>query len=557
MFDYMEYSRAMDNFLVKMEQKSHYLNADIHEELEEICGILEIAQIDAEFYENRIEESKGSAKNVCFYQEGNVNPLCVHKQRETAGSAYIAVYSIYALEGKESWSDIQLDKINVLIKTLFSFNGRAKATHVAGELMYKDSELGIYNLNYFTKAVNEIIEDGNIGKYGACYFDMKRVSIINDQLGRKTGTNVIKKYVNQLAEQLEPEDLVCRFGGDNFLVLFKKGELEIVKNYMLGAEVRYGQEEEDTILVTSYAGFYMIPDDCKNSTDIMDYMSMALQAARKSVETSFIVFFNEELLEYNKRLRMIDTFFPKALRQEEFKVYYQPKVDLKDYQLIGAEALCRWVHDGRLISPEDFIPVLENSNTICELDFYMLEHVCRDIRKWLDEGRSIVKVSVNLSRRNIRDEKLLKNILSIIDINRVPHEYIEIELTETTTDVDFEMLKRLVTELRASGISTSVDDFGTGYSSLNVLREIPWSVLKVDKSFLPEGDNVDEKKTAMLKFLIGLSKDMGYDCIVEGVETVEQLQLIKRNNCFLAQGYYFDKPLPVEKFEERLRSMES
>lgn len=557
MFDYMEYSRAMDNFLVKMEQKSHYINADIHEELEAICRILDIARVEAEFYANHIEEDKGSAKSICFYQKGNVNPVCVYTQREKAGNAYIAVYRIYALEGKESWSDIQLDKINVLIKTLFSFNGRAKVTQVAAELMYKDSELGVYNLSYFTKVINEIIEEGNIGKYGACYFDMKRVSMINDQLGRKTGTDVMKKYVNQLAEQLEPGDLVCRFGGDNFLVLFKKYELEVVKNYMLGAEVRYGSEEDDTILVTSYAGFYMIPDDCKNSTDIMDYMSMALQAARKSVETSFIVFFDEGLLEYNKRLRMIDTFFPKALKQEEFKVYYQPKVDLKDYQLIGAEALCRWVHDGKVISPADFIPVLENSNAVCELDFYMLEHVCRDIRKWLDEGRSVVKVSVNLSRRHIRDERLLKNIFSIIDSNRVPHEYIELELTETTTDVDFEILKRLVTDLRDGGISTSVDDFGTGYSSLNVLREIPWSVLKVDKSFLPEGGNVDEKKTAMLKFLIGLSKDMGYECIVEGVETVEQLQLIKRNNCFLAQGYYFDKPLPVEKFEERLKSMES
>lgn len=556
MFDYMEYSRAMDSFLVKMEKKSHYLNSDMHEALEEICRILEIAKVEAEFYAKRIDEGTGIKKCICFYQKGNVNQECVYTQRETAGNDYLAVYRIYAVEGKESWSDIQLDKINVFVKALFSFNGRAKVTQVAEELMYKDSELGVYNLSYFTRIVNEIIEEGNIGKYGACYFDMKRVSIINDQFGRKTGTNIMKKYVNQLAEQLEPDDLVCRFGGDNFLVLFKKYELEIVKNYMLGAEVRYGSEEEDTILVTAYVGFYMIPDGCKSATDIMDYMSMALQAARKSVETSFMVFFNEDLLEYNKRLRMIDTLFPKALKQEEFKVYYQPKVDLKDYQLIGAEALCRWVHNGKVIPPGDFIPVLENSNAVCELDFYMLEHVCRDIRRWLDEGRSVVKVSVNLSRRHIRDEKLLKNILSIIDSNRVPHEYIELELTETTTDVDFEILKQLVTDLRASGISTSVDDFGTGYSSLNVLREIPWNVLKVDKSFLPERDGVDEKKTAMLKFLIGLSKDMGYDCIVEGVETVEQLQLIKRNNCFLAQGYYFDKPLPVEEFEDRLRTME-
>jgi len=555
MFDYMEYSRAVDDFLVKMEHESNDLHSDIHDALKGICRLLGISRVEVEFYENCIEDGSTLMSSVCFYHEGSINPECVYTQRETAINDYFAVYKVYATAGKESWSDVELDKINVFIKTLFCFNGRAKAMQVAEMLMYKDVELGVYNLNYFLKAVNEIINDGNIGKYGACYFDIKRVSIINDQLGRKIGTNIMKKYVTWLAEKLGPDSLVCRFGGDNFIVLFKKHELEIVKEHMLGAEIRYGSGEDDTIIVTAYAGFYIIPDDCCNATDIMDYMSMALQAARKSVETSFITFFNDDLLEYNKHLRMLDTLFPKAIKQEEFKVYYQPKVDLKDYKLIGAEALCRWVHNEKVIPPGDFVPVLENSNAICELDFYMLEHVCQDIRRWLDEGRSVVKVSVNLSRRHIRDERLLKNILSIIDSNNVPHQYIELELTETTTDVDFEILKQLVTNLRDCGISTSVDDFGTGYSSLNVLREIPWNVLKVDKSFLPKGSTVDNRKSAMLKFLIGLSKDMGYECIVEGVETMEQLQLIKRNNCFLAQGYYFDKPLPVREFEERLSAM--
>lgn len=556
MFDYIEYSRAIDEFLVKMEQKSHQINSDIQDALEGICHLLGIARVEAEFYENYIEEGRGSDDCVCFYQEGTINPECVYTQREVTANDYAAVYRVYAAQDKQSWSDIEIDKIRVFVKALFSFNGRAKVTHVAEELMYKDSELGVYNLSYFMKSVNVIIGEGNIGEYGACYFDIKRVSTINDQLGRKTGTYIIKCYVEGLSEKLESGDLLCRFGGDNFIVLFKKYELETVKNYLLGTEIRYGSGEQDNIIVSAYAGYYMIPDGCNNATDIMDYMSMALQVARKSVETSFAVFFDEELLEYNRRLRQIDTLFPKAIKKEEFKVYYQPKVDLKDYQLVGAEALCRWEHGGKIIPPGEFIPVLENSNAICELDFYMLEHVCRDIRRWLDEGRNAVKVSVNLSRRHIRDEKLLKKLLSIIDRNKVPHEYIELELTETTTDVDFKILKQLVTNLRECGISTSVDDFGTGYSSLNILREIPWNVLKVDRSFLPEGDVVDDKKTAMLKFLISLSGDMGYDCIVEGVETVEQLQLIKRNSCFLAQGYYFDKPLPVEEFEERLKAME-
>lgn len=297
MFDYMEYSRAVDDFLVRMERESQDLHSDIQEALKGICRLLGISRVEAEFYVNSIEEGKNPKNCVCFYQEGESNPECVYTQREVTGDDYPAVYRVYAAEGKEKWSDIELDKINVFIKALFCFNVRAKAMQVAGELMYKDSELGVHNLSYFMKTVNGIINEGGIGKYGACYFDIKRVSLINDQLGRKIGTDIMKKYVTLLAEKLEQDDLVCRFGGDNFIVLFKKPELEIVKNHMLGTEIRYGSEEDDTIVVKSYAGFYMIPDDCGNATDIMDYLSMALQAARKSVETSFMVFFNEELLE--------------------------------------------------------------------------------------------------------------------------------------------------------------------------------------------------------------------------------------------------------------------
>ena len=146
--------------------------------------------------------------------------------------------------------------------------------------------------------------------------------------------------------------------------------------------------------------------------------------------------------------------------------------------------------------------------------------------------------------------------MAIIDRYHVPLEYIEIELTETAMDVDFGELKNIVYGLHEQGISTSVDDFGMGYSSLNLIRELPWNVLKIDKSFLPEEKDDSLQKYVMLKHLIALSQDMGLECIVEGVETVEHVKLIKENNCYLAQGFYFDKPLPVYEFEKRLLDME-
>lgn len=245
------------------------------------------------------------------------------------------------------------------------------------------------------------------------------------------------------------------------------------------------------------------------------------------------------------------SLFGDALKNEEFLVYYQPKVSLRNYRLAGAEALVRWKHGDKFIFPDQFIPQIEQSGDVCALDFYMLDHVCANMRRWLDQGRRVVKVSVNLSRRHFTDKNLLEKIIQTIDRHNVPHEFLEIELTETTTDVSFSDLRRIVDGLHQEMISTSVDDFGMGYSSMNLIRDLPWDVLKIDKSFLPKNES-DRRQYVMLKHIISLAHDIGLDTIVEGVETIDHVRMLKENSCFLAQGYYFDKPLPLEVFESKL-----
>ena len=204
--------------------------------------------------------------------------------------------------------------------------------------------------------------------------------------------------------------------------------------------------------------------------------------------------------------------------------------------------------------PYQFIPVLESSRDICTLDFYILDRACRDIRRWLDEDRPVVRISVNLSRCHMGDPLLCEKVLEIIDRHKVPHRYIEIELTETTTDMGFEDMQKLVRGLTAEGISCSVDDFGVGYSSMNVLREMPWSQIKIDRNFMPSGngDSEDEKKKTMLKSLITMAHSLGLGCIAEGVETIEQIVLLKTYGCYTAQGFYFDHPMTAEDFEARM-----
>ena len=163
-----------------------------------------------------------------------------------------------------------------------------------------------------------------------------------------------------------------------------------------------------------------------------------------------------------------------------------------------------------------------------------------------------VRISTNFSRKHLIDIDLTDHIISIIDKYNVPHELIEIELTETTSDVMFSDLRRIVSGLQKNGVKTAVDDFGVGYSSLNLIREIPWDVLKIDKSFVPEAEDEESVSNVMFRHLISLAHDMGLECVVEGVETEEQLRVLRKNNCMIAQGFLFDHPLTVEEFEDRL-----
>ncbi len=251
----------------------------------------------------------------------------------------------------------------------------------------------------------------------------------------------------------------------------------------------------------------------------------------------------------------VEELFDRAIENEEFKVYYQPKVNLKTYEPNGAEALCRWVRDDVVIPPDEFIPILEQGPKIKKLDFYMLEHVCKDMRKWIDEGKNVVQISVNLSRINVGQERLLERIVETIDRYRIPHSYIQIELTETSTELGFDELRDLVLGLRDAGISTAVDDFGTGYSSLRVISELPWNVLKIDKSLLRETERKKSNDHLMLGHIISMVRDLGMECVVEGVETPEDVKFLKDNNCFMAQGFYFDRPISGEYFEMLLDSV--
>lgn len=415
-----------------------------------------------------------------------------------------------------------------------------------------DPQTGVYNQDYALSWIGELIENGVVEKYSGCSFNIRGMSVINNRYGMENGTKVLRAYAQTLQEKIGTDGIVARIAGDRFLVFFRNEMLQTVIRYLEGYELTDIEGIRVPLTVSAWAGFDLIRRG-ETPMGIIDRMNAALRTAKYNSNMTY-VFYDEQIEQTVNTNKHIESLFKSALRDGEFKVFYQPKVDLKQYTLAGAEALCRWLHDGRLVMPYQFIPVLENSRDICTLDFYILDRACRDIRRWLDEDRPVVRISVNLSRCHMGDPLLCEKILEIIDRYKVPHRYIEIELTETTTDMGFEDMQKLVRGLTAEGISCSVDDFGVGYSSMNVLREMPWSQIKIDRNFMPSGngDSEDEKKKTMLKSLITMAHSLGLGCIAEGVETIEQIVLLKTYGCYTAQGFYFDHPMTAEDFEARM-----
>ena len=398
---------------------------------------------------------------------------------------------------------------------------------MAKKLSFRADSIDVYSLNYFFKYIDDMIALKCIDRYAACRFDMKRFSVVNHQFGREAGTKILNEFIVGLQKGLGEDGCVCRIQGDTFTMVFRKERIPYVTGYLAGTMIELGCKRRKKAMLSAHAGYYEIVGE-KSAEEIMDRIGMAWNLA-KHVKRVPYVFFDEELMKSVEDEKWVESVFGEAMRNEEFLVYYQPKVTLKNYRLNGAEALCRWKHDGEMILPYRFIPVLEQSRMICDLDFYVLEHVCRDMSRWKKEGKTLVRVSVNLSRVHLGDLDLVEHILEIVDKYEVPHEYIELELTETTTDVDFRELKQIVIALREQGFSVAVDDFGVGYSSLNLIREMPWKVLKIDKSFLPTGEedvDKDTQKKVMLKHIIGMAQNLGLECIAEGVETTEQVTIV-------------------------------
>ena len=460
-------------------------------------------------------------------------------------------FEVYRIEGTADFSEEEITDINAVLDVLTFHAARWRMINRIKDMQFIDGLTGLVNAGGFLTYVDSLIEKKELSKYNAYYFNLSRFSLVNRRFGSSETDKIIVRYTEAIQDFLVPGELLGRLGGDNFTALVLKERTEEFLQILSGV-ITYGilGDKEMSVKISAVAGVVELDETIFECGGILNDAAMAMNIAKHVSKRPFL-FATQQMREKGFKNKQIASSFMEALYNDEFKVFYQPKVSGQDYRIVGGEALSRWYRDGVMMPPMDFIPVIEQNGTVCLLDFYVLEQVCKDITQWLKAGLNVGRISVNFSRKHLSNPHLVEDIMDVLRKYDMAGRYIEIELTETVDEVESNLLIEFIKRMKYHKVRISIDDFGTGYSSLNMLRSFSVDVLKVDKSFL---DNLDERNKIVLSNIIRMAQELNMEVVAEGVETKEQALYLGSIGCHTLQGFLFDKPLPKEEFEVKLQN---
>ncbi|PUA29805.1 MAG: diguanylate cyclase [Cellvibrio sp. 79] len=436
-------------------------------------------------------------------------------------------------------------------------NAQAKMEFMA----HHDALTGLPNrVQLVERLEHELRRAERHGYFGAVLFiDLDQFKTINDSLGHPVGDRVLEVVASRLQQSVREEDLVARLSGDEFVVVLtvldqnietaalRAGEISEKIRSIISQPYMYDNME---LRVTCSVGVVVYPDKNNSVHELLRYADTAMYQVKEKGRDS-IEFFNEEMADKVSRQLTMEGDLHRALEEGHFQLYYQPKIDIKTNNVVGAEALLRWHHPTKgMVSPVEFIPVLETSGMIIEVGQWVLEDACKTLVKWHVSGlwKPGMRLSINISPRQFRRAAFVDDVITTLDKYPIPKDSLDMEITEGIVIQRVDDAIATMSTLSEHGISFSLDDFGTGYSSISYLKRLPVSTLKIDKGFVR--DIIEDRNDRVLvETIITMGRLLDMELVAEGVEEAEQLAILKSFGCDYYQGYLSSQPVPIEKFE--------
>ena len=425
------------------------------------------------------------------------------------------------------------------------------------ELAYTDDITGGANLNYFKLKAPELIRSNSERNYVIVRLDIANFRYVNEAYGRAAADDILKAVRDKFEKVFSKKEMIARINSDQFLCLVLNDRDVLDKVRQAEKEISDAAKEKGVKYpIRIKKGVYKVQKEDRNLDVMIDHANVARKSL-KSDEGKLEAVYSDAIINEMRKSDQIESDMQAALIKGEFKAYLQPKWDIVKDRIVGAEILCRWIKDdGSVVYPSDFIPIFEQNGFVEKLDFYMLEVLCEKIKEYKNKGGyRIVPVSINQSRILLCNPEYLKNVERVMTKYDTSIDDIQIEITESVFLNDREKMIALINELKEMGLQLCMDDFGSGYSSLNILKDIPFDVLKIDKDFFSETKTSNDTKMIMHR-IVEMAQDLGIQVVCEGVETAEQIEILKEIGCTMVQGYYYGKPKPFDEFFEEYLLLE-
>ncbi len=422
-------------------------------------------------------------------------------------------------------------------------------------LSYIDELTGLFTPKKFKAEVSKLLKSNPKKEFSMVCIDINKFRYITQSYGSSIGNSILVELSNTITAVSPQGSIVCRNFADNFSILLNTTSRSIIEDYVVN--MTDINKSISKLLPSHYAiefnvGVYKITDPDEDIQKIMDKANVARIEGKKSIDPRRISFFEENMGSSTNNEKNITFDMNRAFENNEFVVYYQPKFDFKTSKIIGAEALVRWNHHKKgLIPPGEFIPVFEKNGFIAKIDSMVFEGVCKLIDRWNKKGTDTnpstpITISCNLSRIQLYNPYVVREYSAIASKYAIWPSQVEIELTESLMMDNKTRLIKVMNEIRKAGFSISVDDFGSGFSSLSLLKDIPATVLKLDKEFLA---NDSDKEHIIIDSVINMAKKLNITTVAEGVEDEKQKNLLKDMGCDIAQGFFYARPMPEKEFE--------